>query len=203
MAELQEKLAAFAATEDLKAELVQEGDAFRATVIGKSAHGSTPELGLNAATYLAKFLDQFAFDGAAKVYLDTTANVLHKDFAGENLGVAYTDAKMGALSMNAGVFKFNRNSDDNTITLNFRYPQGTDSQIIKAELEKLNGVTKVTLSDHEHTPHYVPADDHWYQHFFQFTKTNWFERIRTSYRWWYIWSSLNAVLPSVLCSQTT
>ena len=61
--------------------------------------------------------------------------------------------------MNAGVFKFDRNSDDNTITLNFRYPQGTDAQTIKAELEKLNGVTKVTLSDHEHTPHYVPADD--------------------------------------------
>lgn len=61
--------------------------------------------------------------------------------------------------MNAGVFKFDRNSDDNTITLNFRYPQGTDAQTIKAELEKLDGVTKVTLSDHEHTPHYVPADD--------------------------------------------
>lgn len=72
--------------------------------------------------------------------------------------------------MNAGVFKFDRNSDDNTITLNFRYPQGTDAQTIKAELEKLNGVTKVTLSDHEHTPHYVPLMTHWLQHFSLFTK---------------------------------
>ena len=114
---------------------------------------------INGATYLAKFLNQFAFEGAAKAYLETAANVLHGDFAGKNLGVAYTDEKMGALSMNAGVFKFDRNSDNNTITLNFRYPQGTDAQTIKAELEKLNGVTKVILSDHEHTPHYVPADD--------------------------------------------
>ena len=159
LVELQEKLTAYTTAENLTAELTQEGDAFRLTVVGKSAHGSTPELGINGATYLAKFLNRFAFEGAAKAYLEIAANVLHGDFAGENLGVAYTDEKMGALSMNAGVFKFDRNSDDNTITLNFRYPQGTDAQTIKAELEKLNGVTKVTLSDHEHTPHYVPADD--------------------------------------------
>ncbi len=49
--------------------------------------------------------------------------------------------------------------DDNTIALNFRYPQGTDAKTIQTKLEKLNGVEKVTLSDHEHTPHYVPMDD--------------------------------------------
>ena len=129
------------------------------TVYGKSAHGSTPEEGINGATYLANFLNQYAFEGAAKDFIALTANVLHDDFDGKKLGVAYTDAKMGALSMNAGVFSFDANSDDNTIALNFRYPQGTDAKTIQAELEKLAGVTKVTLSEHEHTPHYVPVDD--------------------------------------------
>ena len=159
LADLQDKLAAFTSAEGLTAELTQDGDVYRVTLIGKSAHGSTPEAGINGATYLATFLNQFDFAGAAKAYLNVTANVLHRDFAGKKLGVAYTDAKMGALSMNAGVFTFDRHSDDNTITLNFRYPQGTTPQAIKEQLETLEGVTCVTLSDHEHTPHYVPADD--------------------------------------------
>lgn len=159
LADLQEKLNTFTQEQGVTAELTEENGVFKLTVIGKSAHGSTPEAGVNGATYLAKFLNQFAFEGAAKAYLDITGNVLHQDFAAEKLGVAYTDDKMGALSMNAGVFSFDKESDDNTIALNFRYPQGTDAQTIKAGLEKLEGITKVTLSEHEHTPHYVPVED--------------------------------------------
>lgn len=61
--------------------------------------------------------------------------------------------------MNAGVFTFDSQSADNTIALNFRYPKGTDAATLKAGLEKLPGLTKVSLSEHEHTPHYVPMDD--------------------------------------------
>lgn len=157
--ELQEKLTEYVTTEGITAKLSQDGDVFCITLIGKSAHGSTPEVGINGATYLAKFLNQFDFEGAAKTYLSIIADILHKDFAGNNLGVAYTDSKMGPLSMNAGIFKFDGGSDDNTITLNFRYPKGTDAQTIKETLEKISGVKKVTLSEHEHLPHYVPVDD--------------------------------------------
>ena len=129
------------------------------TIIGKSAHGSTPEDGINGGTYLALLLNQFDFGGAAKSYLEVAAQVLHEDFAGEKLGIAYTDAKMGALSMNAGVFHFDSAKADNTIALNIRYPQGTDPKTIQAGLEKVAGVVSVSLSEHGHTPHYVPADD--------------------------------------------
>ena len=61
--------------------------------------------------------------------------------------------------MNAGIFDFEEGANDNTITLNFRYPQGTDTATIKAGLEKLPGVESVSLADHEHLPHYVPMDD--------------------------------------------
>lgn len=129
------------------------------TIIGKSAHGSTPEDGINGATYLAKFLSPYAFEGSAKAFIDITATVLHQDFSGEKLGVAYTDERMGALSMNAGVFSFDETSQDNTIALNFRYPKGTDKETIKAGLEQLEGITKVSWSEHEHTPHYTSMDD--------------------------------------------
>ncbi|HEO1282191.1 TPA: dipeptidase PepV [Streptococcus agalactiae] len=152
-------LADFASKHNLKAELSVEDGQYIATVYGKSAHGSTPQEGVNGATYLALYLSQFDFEGPARAFLDVTANIIHEDFSGEKLGVAYEDDCMGSLSMNAGVFQFDETNDDNTIALNFRYPQGTDAKTIQTKLEKLNGVEKVTLSDHEHTPHYVPMYD--------------------------------------------
>lgn len=136
-----------------------EGDDLTIEIIGKAAHGSTPEEGINGATYLALFLNNYDFAGPAKDFLNVTATAIHDDFDGSKLGVAYTDAKMGALSMNAGVFSFARDAQDNTIALNFRYPQGTDAKTIQKGLEALPGVSQVTLSEHEHTPHYVPMDD--------------------------------------------
>ena len=82
-----------------------------------------------------------------------------KIFAGEKLGIAYTDAKMGPLSMNAVSSILMTAKTDNTIALNIRYPQGTDPETIKSTLEKIEGVATVSFSAHGHTPHYVPMDD--------------------------------------------
>ncbi|WP_029752036.1 dipeptidase PepV, partial [Streptococcus suis] len=159
LADLDSKLADFTAAYGLKADAkTLENGQVQVTVIGKSAHGSTPEEGVNGATYLAKFLSQFAFDGAAKTYLDLAGQVLLEDHDAQKLGVAIYDEQMGALSMNAGVFKFDETSSDNTIALNFRYPKNTNPETIKAGLEKL-GVEAVSLSEHGHTPHYCPIDD--------------------------------------------
>ena len=127
-------------------------------IIGKSAHGASPQSGINGATYLAKFLTQFDFEGPAKDYLDVAGNILLNDHDGTNLNIAYVDEKMGSLSMNAGVFRFDEKSTDNTIALNIRYPKGTSPEEIQTVLAQLP-VTKVTLSEHGHTPHYVPMED--------------------------------------------
>lgn len=159
LADLDSKLAAFTAAYGINADAeTLENGQVQVTVIGKSAHGSTPEEGVNGATYLAKFLSQFAFDGAAKAYLDLAGQVLLEDHDGQKLGVAIYDEQMGALSMNAGVFKFDETSSDNTIALNFRYPKNTNPETLKAGLGKL-GVEAVSLSEHGHTPHYCPIDD--------------------------------------------
>ena len=128
------------------------------TIIGKSAHGASPQSGINGATYLAKFLTQFDFEDPAKDYLDVAGNILLNDHDGTNLNIAYVDEKMGSLSMNAGVFRFDEKSTDNTIALNIRYPKGTTPEAIQTVLAQLP-VTKVTLSEHGHTPHYVPMED--------------------------------------------
>ncbi|MDR1606036.1 MAG: dipeptidase PepV [Streptococcaceae bacterium] len=154
------KFAAFAgryADKHLRLE-TEIGTDGRVTVVlhGRSAHGAMPEKGVNGVTYLAKFLDEI---GVVSPFTKIAGTILLEDHAGEKLGVAFKDEKMGALSMNAGVFKFEDTSSDNTIALNFRYPQGTDADTIRKVLAKLPGVSSVTKSEHEHTPHYVPMTD--------------------------------------------
>ncbi len=135
--ELEDKLADFVAEQEVTGQVTEEAGVFHVTIHGKSAHGMMPQNGINGATYLALFLSQFDFQGNAKTYLDIIAETLHKDFFAEKTGLAFTDPKMGELTMNAGVFNFSKESEDNTIALNFRYPQGVDTDAIKANLEKL------------------------------------------------------------------
>lgn len=159
LSELQEKLTAYLADNPVTATLTEEADQFKLVVVGKSAHGAHPEAGINGVTYLANFLNQFDFTGGAAAYLTVAGTIIHKDHYAEVTGAAYTDAKMGPLTMNAGVFAFDEQSEDNTIALNFRFPQGTDEQIIQKALEKLAGVQKVTLGNHLQQPHYTPMED--------------------------------------------
>ncbi|HHS7764550.1 TPA: Sapep family Mn(2+)-dependent dipeptidase [Streptococcus pneumoniae] len=158
LADLQAKLDAFVAEHKLRGELQEEAGKYKVTIIGKSAHGAMPASGVNGATYLALFLSQFGFAGPAKDYLDIAGKILLNDHEGENLKIAHVDEKMGALSMNAGVFRFDETSADNTIALNIRYPKGTSPEQIKSILENLP-VASVSLSEHGHTPHYVPMED--------------------------------------------
>jgi D-alanyl-D-alanine dipeptidase len=129
-------------------------------VIGKSAHGATPQLGVNAATYLANFLQQYDFQKDAANFLKVAGKYLLNDHYGEKLQVAYQDEKMGKLTMNAGVLRFEENGKTNKIALNFRYPQGTTPEKIKEKLtttlEKL--VQDIAISS-IHPPHYVPVTD--------------------------------------------
>ena len=128
---------------------------------GKAAHGASPQLGTNAGTFLAVFLNNYEFDKGAKAFIENSANAIHEDVYGKKLGVDFNNEKMGELTMNAGIFSFKDGQDnDNHITLNFRYPKGTTAEDIKAKLEELFGSdVKVTQGGHHMLPHYVPADD--------------------------------------------
>lgn len=130
-------------------------------VVGKGAHGASPQSGINAATFLAGFLDGYDFAGGAKNFLHVTGAYLHEDFYGEKLTVAYEDAKMGKLTMNAGLFDFDAAQEKAFINLNFRYPQGTTLGKIEAALNTAIGEYGVTISvePHHMTPHYVPQED--------------------------------------------
>src|SRR5699024_3240204 len=75
-----------------------EGKTVTIEAVGKSAHGMNPAAGVNAATYLAVFLNQFEFGGEAATYFKLITDYIHLDFAARDLGVAHTDAIMGELT---------------------------------------------------------------------------------------------------------
>lgn len=129
-------------------------------LVGKAAHGSTPKSGVNAATYLAKFLGGLSFDNpTATKFLELLGDVLHLNFEGVSLGVDITDEIMGELTMNVGVISYSM-TDGGKINANFRFPKGTSPERIEEQIKVAvdSDLIEVTMSDAKE-PHYVPADD--------------------------------------------
>lgn len=131
-------------------------------ITGKASHGAFPQNGINAGTYLAKFLNDFSFDGDAAAYLKFIADYLHEDFFGKKSGIAHVDEKMGELTQNPGIFSFSASDDvihENTVVVNIRYPQGTTPDKMAAIIKEKLQDTAIIETGRAEVPHYVPADD--------------------------------------------
>lgn len=92
------------------------GDTY--TIQGKSAHAMTPDSGLNAGYLMAQFLAKHIDNP----YLKLINDVLLFDHHAEHLGIAMYDEEMKALTMNNGIFRYNK--DEAFIDFNIRYPKG-------------------------------------------------------------------------------
>lgn len=137
-----------------------EGNQLTLNLVGKAAHGSTPEKGVNAGTHLAKFLENYAFDSkGAQDTIQLLARELFEGFDGSKIGVNYTHEVMGDVSMNVGIIDFDEAQGAN-IDANFRYPKGTNPETIQEQINThlLAYDATVTMSDSKE-PHYVPGDD--------------------------------------------
>lgn len=137
----------------------QEAGQVHFEVTGKAAHGSTPEKGHNAGTYLANFLGQSDFDDqVVQNFLNLVGETLHVDFEGSKLGVNIKDEIMGALSMNIGIINYKEGKG--FVDANFRYPKGTDGQKILATIQEKVADLDVQVAMSEDTePHYVSPED--------------------------------------------
>jgi len=111
-------------------------------IVGKSAHGSTPELGVNAIDHLFEFLIQQRIDSNL---VRAVEKLLINDIHGVKLGVAYNDKEMGDLTNNLGVIT--AENDKYSMYLNLRYPNGVNfDQVVKKleqEFKKFNATVSV------------------------------------------------------------
>ncbi|MFD2307043.1 dipeptidase PepV [Enterococcus termitis] len=159
---MQGAFSVFVDEEPISGTLEANGTSVTIKVVGKGAHGASPQSGINAATFLALFLNDYSLEGAAKEFIEVAATLVHEDFYGEKLGVAFEDAKMGKLTMNAGLFVFKKDAEEgNFMSLNFRYPKGTSAEQLEAGVKATAGAigAEIVQGGRNQEPHYVPADD--------------------------------------------
>ena len=72
---------------------------------GQSAHGSTPEKGVNAIGRLLLALKELGLDGDSGQAAAFLADVLGEETRGEGLGIAMSDQISGALTVNLGIIR--------------------------------------------------------------------------------------------------
>ena len=156
---VQDAFATFVDAQPVTGTVEVDGATLTLEIKGKSAHGANPQAGINGGTTLATFLNTLDFGAGAKAFVAAAA-LAHGDHFGEKLAVDVTDEKMGRLTMNAGLLNFTEGAPENIITLNFRYPIGTDGVKLQAGVQKALGDSIVTsIGRKDTTPHYVPVED--------------------------------------------
>lgn len=135
-------------------------EAYTLELHGKGAHAAHPQEGRNGATFLGQFLKDFAFDANGATYITTIGTTLHEDVPGKKIGIVFTDDLMGPLTACPTVFDYNTATQTATITVNIRYPQGTDTKTIGAQMTDVLG-TDFAVNDkpHQEVPHYVSGQD--------------------------------------------
>lgn len=115
----------------LQGTIEEEGNHTKLVVIGKSAHASLPELGVNATTYMCHYLVTLTKNKVVHFINDC----FFEDHYGEKLGIAYQGA-LGALTVNLGVFNYKNNQA--SMIVDMRVPhEVTDEQLTHAIESKI------------------------------------------------------------------
>lgn len=99
----------------------EDGDGWKITVKGRSAHGSEPAGGVNAAFLLADALVEVPFAVPEKQFIGFIAKTLNYDFTGERLGINFKDDVTGDLTVNAGILRFDA-TKGGSVSLDIRCP---------------------------------------------------------------------------------
>lgn len=126
---------------------------------GKSAHGSTPQEGVNAGLELLKFLNEIAIDVHGKQFVTFAQDYMIGNFTGEQFNMAHHHDEMGDVSVNTGMINYTE-VDGGIFGVNLRYPSGLDfkeGMTNLAEKIKEKGFSIEDINDQE--PHYVDKND--------------------------------------------
>ncbi|NLJ58949.1 MAG: Sapep family Mn(2+)-dependent dipeptidase, partial [Tissierellia bacterium] len=101
-------------------ELREERETLRIKAKGVSAHGSTPEKGKNAISYLLLFLHKLNFSGEFGDFLNFVNTYMELDLHGSKLGIYSEDEVSGKFIFNLGTIQ--GNNKEIKMEINMRYP---------------------------------------------------------------------------------
>jgi succinyl-diaminopimelate desuccinylase len=118
---VKEKIAEYRASSGYRLTGKGIGSSFEITAHGVSAHGSTPDKGLNAISILLGFLGTLELaNDSVREFIDFYNGNIGFDVHGAGLGVGLSDEPSGKLILNVGQIAMDR--DAAILTVNVRYP---------------------------------------------------------------------------------
>ena len=138
--------------------LSEQGDSITVTVRGKSAHASTPEIGVNAIGLLLTMMKDLPFHPAdLQRTIHHLAEKLGNDHDGTGLGINSSD-HTGELTNNIGLMSY---KDGNLmLRMNIRSPITVDPEELKNKLDREARSMGMECRIMNYNPHfYMPADD--------------------------------------------
>ncbi|NMA86674.1 MAG: dipeptidase PepV [Tissierellia bacterium] len=160
ISEVEEKLNKFVEEKNYPLSLEKEGKNIKIIARGISAHGSTPEKGENAISYLMSFLGEI-LDKNSETY--GFVNIYNERIAfkhyGENIGCGFEDDISGKLNFNPGMIKIEGNQAK--LTINIRYPiKSSADEVYKGIRNNLLGTGIELIEGKGDTkPLYIPKDN--------------------------------------------
>ena len=124
------------------------------TALGKSAHSSKPQEGVNAIPYLADLLSHTRWpNNGAGTLVNFINDNIGLGLEGKKFGkVAYTDDFMGPMTVSPTVIKHNKSNIE--LNINIRRPRGKSEQQLRNEINqaiaswKLKNMADITELDH-------------------------------------------------------
>ncbi|WP_416198165.1 MAG: dipeptidase PepV [Sporanaerobacter sp.] len=157
---LHKKLIKFIEKTGYNLSMERKGELVKIKARGVSAHGSTPEKGENAITYLMSFLGNII-----NCHCDICdfINIYNKKIAfkhhGEEIGCGFEDDVSGKLNFNPGVIK--TTDEEIRLSINVRYPIKSSAEDVYEGIRKsLDGTNIVLVEDKDGMkPLYVPKDN--------------------------------------------
>ena len=144
-------------------DIVWEGkDGTRHTeqIVGRMGHASTPWLSENAISKAMEYLYDMAVPEEIDPFVRNYHQVIGMDYSGTGLGISGSDEDSGALTLNAGIINFDKDSGEARITCDVRYPVTWKADELSEKISfSLNGTGFAYEEIGISLPLYRPKDD--------------------------------------------
>ncbi|NLM71302.1 MAG: dipeptidase PepV [Synergistaceae bacterium] len=135
----------------------QDGETMTFVVKGRPAHGSTPELGVNALACLADFMVSLKLKEEQGEFFKAFAELVGFETDGSSLGIRMSDEVSGNLTLCSGVVGME--DDRARFSINIRYPVTKDAEEVTRPLHKALGERGISVEKAEAAaPLYMPED---------------------------------------------
>lgn len=155
---LKEKYQEYLLSHGIRGYAEEADDHLMLVVEGVAHHGSEPDRGVNAAYRLTRFLDGLSLDERGGRYIAFINDLLADAFFGEHLGIEQADERVGRLTVNGGVFRYEPGEGQHA-ELNIRYPISGDVEAIRRQVEEKTKAYGLLIAEEDHKPgHFVDPE---------------------------------------------